>query len=165
MNNQRTIIFPGSFDPLTNGHVDIVRRALLVFDRVLIGVLTNPSKQYLFSTEERIDLVFQEFKSESERVVIKSFSGLLVDFAKQQGAEVVLRGLRAISDFDYEAQMALLNRKLSGNIETLFMVAREENSYISSTLVKQVAPFGGDISALVPAHVRQALLKKYNLTK
>ena len=165
MSDVKTVLFPGSFDPLTNGHVDIVNRALQVFDRVLVGVLTNPNKQYLFSTDERISLISREFESLSDRVIVKSFSGLLVDFAKQQNVQVVLRGLRAISDFDYEAQMALLNRKLSGSIETLFMVAREENSYISSTLVKQVAPFGGNIEGLVPAHVRLALLEKYQIVK
>jgi pantetheine-phosphate adenylyltransferase len=153
-------IFPGSFDPLTNGHIDIATRALALFDRVVIAVLSNPEKHLLFSVEERIALLKSELASDQERVHITSFSGLLVDFASSVGARVIVRGLRAVSDYDYEAQMALMNRSLSQDIETVFLVTREENSYISSSLVKQVAAMGGDVSRFVPARVARALREK-----
>ena len=156
-----TAVFPGSFDPLTNGHVDIVERALAIFDRVIVGVLYNPSKSVLLSQEERVALISKQFVKHRGRVSVVSFSGLLVEFVESTGSRVVLRGLRAISDFDYEAQMALVNRKLAPHIETFFLTAREEHSYISSTVVKQVAMLGGDVSDMVPSGVARALEKKY----
>jgi len=156
-----TAVFPGSFDPLTNGHVDIVERALEIFDRVIVGVLYNPSKSVLLSQEERVALISKQFSKYRGRVSVVSFSGLLVEFVQSTGSRVVLRGLRAISDFDYEAQMALVNRKLAPHIETFFLTAREEHSYISSTVVKQVAMLGGDVSDMVPAGVAKALERKY----
>ena len=154
-------VFPGSFDPLTNGHVDIVERALTTFDVVIVGVLSNPTKEALFSAKERVALVEKQFKSSKGRVIVKSFSGLLVDFVRSVKGSAVIRGLRAISDFDYEAQMALMNRKLSDDsIETYFLMTREENSYISSSVVKQVAKFHGDVSFMVPPLVAKALKAK-----
>lgn len=149
-------VFPGSFDPLTNGHVDIVERSLSLFDRVIVGVLANPSKTPLFSPEERVALIEAQFKR-NKRVKAQAFDGLLVSFAKKIGARTIIRGLRAISDYDYETQMALTNRKLAPKLETVFLVAREENSYISSTVVKQVAKYGGDVSGFVPKIVEKAL--------
>lgn len=153
-------VFPGSFDPLTNGHVDIIERALSIFDRVVVGVLHNPSKHALFNDEERVALIERQFARFRGRVSVVSFSGLLVDFLQSVKSRVVIRGLRAISDFDYEAQMALINRKLAPNTETLFFTAREEHSYVSSTVVKQVALLGGDVSKMVPSVVEKALAKK-----
>lgn len=153
-------VFPGSFDPLTNGHVDVVERALLVFDEIVIGVLNNPGKEGLFTAEERVAIIKEQFHKRRDRVTVMSFSGLLVEFVRKQKSNVVIRGLRAISDYDYEAQMALTNRKLDDEVETLFLMAREVNSYISSTVVKQVARFGGKVSAMVPKPVERALLRK-----
>jgi pantetheine-phosphate adenylyltransferase len=153
-------ICPGSFDPLTNGHVDIVRRSLRVFDRVVVAVLANPGKTTLFSVEERLDIIRAEFADCGPRVEAQSFSGLLVDFVRLYERGVVVRGLRAISDFDYEAQMALVNKKLCEDVETVFLMAREKNSYISSSLVKQVAQLGGSVEALVPERVVAALARK-----
>lgn len=154
-------IFPGSFDPLTMGHVDIVTRALTVFNTVIVAVLDNPDKKSLFTVEEREALISEHFADMGNRVKVASFSGLLVEFAKEQGVKVIIRGLRATSDFDYEAQMALMNRTLTDQIETFFLMTSERYSYVSSSLVKQVAPFGGDVSGLVPPSVARALKQKF----
>ena len=154
-------VFPGSFDPLTNGHVDIIERASEIFPHVIVAVLFNPSKESLFSQAERVALISKQFARYKGRVSVVSFSGLLVDFVQSTKSRVVIRGLRAISDFDYEAQMALINRKLAPRIETFFLTAREEYSYVSSTVVKQVALLGGDVSAMVPKVVERALQKKW----
>jgi pantetheine-phosphate adenylyltransferase len=156
-----TAVFPGSFDPLTNGHVDIIERSLAIFDTVIVGVLNNPAKSTLFSPEERVALISAQFASLKGRVRVQSFSGLLVEFVKSVDSKVIVRGLRAISDFDYEAQMALVNRKLTPDVETFFLTAREEHSYISSSVVRQVAMLGGDVSEMVPSLVVKALRKKY----
>lgn len=153
-------VFPGSFDPLTNGHVDIIERSVAIFGHVVVGVLNNPSKSALFTDEERVALISRQFARYKGKVEVVSFSGLLVEFVQRVKSRVVIRGLRAISDFDYEAQMALINRKLAPNIETLFLTAREEHSYISSTVVKQVALLGGDVSDMVPGVVATALKNK-----
>jgi pantetheine-phosphate adenylyltransferase len=153
-------VVPGSFDPLTNGHVDIIERSLGIFDRVVVGVLNNPSKQSLFAEAERVALLEQQFARYRGRISVVSFSGLLVEFVKSVKSRVVVRGLRAISDFDYEAQMSLINRTLDPSIETFFLTAREEHAYISSTIVKQVAMLGGDVSGMVPPVVARALAKK-----
>lgn len=158
--SKKTIVFPGSFDPFTNGHFDVAKRALKIFDNLVISVVDNPSKKSLFTLDERCEIIKNVFDGLSDKVVVKSFSGLLVDHLKELNASVILRGLRAISDFDYEAQMALVNLHLGGDVETMFMMAREENSYISSTLIKQIAPYGGDVSRLVPSVVKDALIKK-----
>ncbi len=154
------VLFPGTFDPLTLGHVDIVSRSLRIFDKVLVAVLNNPQKSALFTLEERLALVRREFRAYGNRVEVQSFSGLLVDFAERVGATVIVRGLRAISDYDYETQMALMNKNLSKEVETLFLVTKESYSFISSTLVKQVAELGGDVSALVPPGILSALKRK-----
>jgi pantetheine-phosphate adenylyltransferase len=154
-------VFPGSFDPLTNGHVDIIERSSKIFDRVVIGVLDNPSKNGLLSAEERVALIAAQFAKYRGKIEVQAFSGLLVEFAQTVGARVIVRGLRAISDFDYEAQMALVNRNLAPSVETFFLTAREEHSYISSTVVKQVALLGGDVSSMVPGVVAKALHQKY----
>ena len=158
---KRTVIFPGSFDPLTSGHVDIVVRGLELFDKVIVAVLSNPTKDSLFTVQERLELIRHEFAAYKGRVEVDAFRGLLVSYAKKKGTKVIIRGLRAISDFDYEAQMALTNRKLSSNLETVFLATREEYSYISSTVVKQVARFGGDVTQFVPKGVAKALKKRF----
>lgn len=162
---KRIAVFPGSFDPLTNGHVDIINRTLEHFDEVVVAVLANPAKRPLFSTEERKRLVAEQFGDHNEKIRIESFSGLLVDFVRQCGTTIIVRGLRAISDFDYEAQMALVNKKLDEGIETFFLMAREANSYVSSTLVKQIAPLGGDVSEMVPPVVAVALKEMFPVEK
>ncbi len=159
-------VFPGSFDPFTNGHLDIISRASKIFKHIVVGVLSNPDKKTLFSEAERVNMIKAEFDGSNEvNVSVDSFSGLLVDFALKHKATAIIRGLRAVSDFDYEAQMALINKRLAENVETVFMVTRENNSYISSSLVKQVASLGGDVSNFVPLRVQQALLKKLSVAK
>jgi pantetheine-phosphate adenylyltransferase len=160
-----TAVFPGSFDPLTNGHVDVIERSVKLFDKVIVAVLCNPDKNPLLTREEREELIRVQCKRFGGRVEVRGFSGLLVDFLKRNKAKVVIRGLRAISDYDYETQMALINRSLWGEVETVFLVAREENSYISSSLVKQVALHGGDVSKFVPRNVQRALRQKVDARK
>lgn len=154
----RTAVFPGSFDPFHLGHVDVAKRTLQLFDQLIIAVVRNPSKKALFSVEQRMELLKEYFKLEP-RVKIDSFEGLLVDYLKASACRVVVRGLRAISDYDYETQMALLNRNLLPDMETIFLVAKEEHSYVSSSLIKQIAPLGADVSKLVPEIVAAALRK------
>lgn len=158
-------IIPGSFDPLTNGHVDVIQRALRIFDTVIVSVLSNSSKDCLFSVEERLRLIRDSFREEQSRVQVKTFTGLLADFARREGARVIVRGLRAVSDYDYEVQMALMNRSLNDELETVFLVTRKRNSFISSSLVKQVAALGGDVSSMVPPLVGQALQSRFDKEK
>lgn len=153
-------IFPGSFDPLTNGHVDIIERSLRIFDKLIVAVLSNPDKDTLFTVAEREEIIRNALASYGDRVVTQSFSGLLVEYVRRSGARVIIRGLRAISDYDYEAQMALTNRALASEIETFFLITSEQNAYISSSVVRQVAQFGGDVSKMVPASVAEALKRK-----
>lgn len=161
MRKHKTLaVFPGSFDPITNGHVDIIARGLKVFDQVVVAILVNSEKKPLFTVEERLETIRAAFKSQP-RVQVDTFSGLLVDYAMQKGASVIVRGLRAISDFEYEFQMALMNRRLDKRIETVFMMPAEQYSYLSSRLVKEVFQLGGDVSGLVPLVVERRLREKY----
>ena len=155
----RIAIYAGSFDPMTRGHEDLIRRSLEFADRLIVAVANNSSKQPLFTIEERVDLMRRAMADE-KRVEVKSFTGLLVDFAKQEGANVLIRGLRAVSDFEYEYQMALMNRHLSPSLETVFMVPSLDTTYISASLVREVARYGGDISTLVHPVVAAALRAK-----
>lgn len=153
---ERVALYPGSFDPLTNGHLDILFRSRRLADRVIVAILENDSKRPLFSVEERLEMI-REIVGADAGVSVRSFSGLLVDFAAQTGATLLVRGLRAISDYEYELQMALMNRRLAPAIETVFLMAKEEYSYVSSRLVKEVARLGADVSGLVPEPVRHRL--------
>ena len=157
---QRIALYPGSFDPLTNGHLDILSRARRLADRVVVAILENDEKTPLFSVSERIEMI-REIAGDDGSTPVRSFSGLLVDFAREVGATLIVRGLRAVSDYEYELQMALMNRRLTPSIETVFLMAKEEYSYVSSRLVKEVAKLGGDISGLVPESVRQRLAAKF----
>ncbi|MEA2625778.1 MAG: pantetheine-phosphate adenylyltransferase [Candidatus Binatota bacterium] len=159
---ERVAVFPGSFDPITNGHLDIIDRSLQVFDRVIVAVAFNRHKDSaLFTPEERVEMIVECTKG--RRVVADSFSGLLVDYARATGAHVIIRGLRAVADFEYEFQMALMNRHLRPEIETFFVMAGEAHFYTSSRLVKEVAGLGGDISGLVPRTVQLRLGAKLGL--
>jgi pantetheine-phosphate adenylyltransferase len=157
---QRIALYPGSFDPLTNGHLDILSRARRLADRVVVAILENDVKTPLFSVSERIEMI-RGIVADEVSTPVRSFSGLLVDFADEVGATLIVRGLRAVSDYEYELQMALMNRRLNPSIETVFLMANEEYSYVSSRLVKEVAKLGGDVSGLVPESVRQRLAAKF----
>ena len=156
---KRTAVYPGTFDPMTNGHVDLIRRGCHIFDRVLVAVLIDTEKAPLFTVEERLHMIRAIFRREP-KVVVKSFRGLLVEFMRKENARIVVRGLRVVSDFEHEFQMALMNRRLGPEVETLFLTPKEELSYTSSRLVKQVHQLGGDVSGLVPAVVHRALARK-----
>lgn len=152
-------IYPGSFDPITNGHLDIIERASKICDEVIVAVLKNPGKNPLFTLEERVDLI-KKVVQDFPNVKVECFSGLLVDYVMHHDAKVIIKGLRAVSDFEYEFQMALMNRKLAPEVETVFLMASSKHSYLSSSLVKEVARFGGCIEGLVPDIIKQALLEK-----
>ena len=156
----RLAVYPGTFDPLTNGHVDIIRRGARLFDRIVIAVLMNPDKAPLFSVRDRVEITRDVFGAEAN-IEVDTFDGLLVDYAQQKKATVIVRGLRAISDFEYELQMALMNRKLRDDIETVFMMPAEPYTYVSSKLVKEIFALGGSISGLVPDVVESRLVSKY----
>ena len=156
----KTAIYPGSFDPTTNGHTDIITRASRFVDRLVVGVLENPSKTPVFSTEERVNLL-KELTKDMPGVEVRSFSGLTVDFARSLGADLIIRGLRAVTDFEYEFQMALTNRNLADEIETLFIPTSAHCLYLSSSMVKEIALFGGNIDDKVPPIIKEALMDKY----
>ncbi len=156
MRGVRRAIYPGSFDPITNGHLDVIQRAAKLFDEVVVAVAFNEQKTSLFPVDERVALI-QHASATVPNIRIERFDGLLVDFARQQQASAVVRGLRAISDFEFEFQMALMNRKLEPEIETIFMMPAEKYTYISSRIVKEIARLGGDVTAFVPASVAEAL--------
>ncbi len=157
------VVCPGSFDPITNGHLDIVERAAQLFPSVVVAVLENPSKKPLFSLEERVDLIRNAVKH-LKNVEVECFSGLLIDFAKKVGSNLIVKGLRAISDFEIEFQMALNNKRMAPSVETIFMMTKNEYSFLSSSMVKEIIQFGGDISSLVPPGVEAALKRKYGLS-
>ena len=154
-------IYPGTFDPITNGHLDIIGRASRLFHKVIVAVAVNTGKSPLFSLEERVKLI-QEAVSNFNNVEVTGFGNLLVDCARQKGATVILRGLRAVSDFEYEFQMAGMNRNLAPELETLFLTPTEKYTFISSSVIKAIAQFNGDISAFVPDNVQRQLVKKFN---
>lgn len=155
----KVAIYPGSFDPIHNGHLDVIERAAKLWDRIIVASARNESKTGLFSTDERVALI-QTATSHLDSVEVTSFEGLLVDFVEQEKADVVVRGLRAVSDFEYEFQMALMNRSLDQDLETVFLMPSQENIYLSSRIVKEVAKLGGAIEGFVPRVVREALVEK-----
>ncbi len=163
MAGQRIALYPGSFDPLTLGHVDIIKRGSSLFDTIIVAVLENVEKIPMFTVEERLEMIGETF-AKLDNVEADSFSGLLVDYAAKRNATAIVRGIRAISDFEYEFQMALMNRRLAPSIETVFMMPAEEYSYVSSRLVKEVAKLGGNITGLVPKVVEKRLYERARKT-
>lgn len=157
---ERVALYAGSFDPLTNGHLDVLSRARRLADRVIVAILQNDAKKPLFSVEERIEMI-REIVGDDPAISVRSFTGLLVDFARETGATLLVRGLRAVSDYEYELQMALMNRRLEPTIETVFLMAKEEYSYVSSQLVKEVARLKGEVRGLVPESVRKRLVDRF----
>jgi pantetheine-phosphate adenylyltransferase len=156
-------LYAGSFDPITNGHLNIVRRALDVFDHVVVGVAHNPHKDTaLFSVGERVEMIREALADVAAKVTVEPFEGLLVDYARRAGVHVIVRGLRAVSDFEYEFQMAMMNHHLNKRIETVFMIASETYFYTASRLIKEVASLGGDVSAFVPEGVHRRLVEKFS---
>lgn len=152
-------VYPGSFDPCTNGHIDIIERASRLFDKVIVAVLVNSSKKPLFSAEERADMI-KKVAASYDNVEVVCFSGLLVDFIKENNADIVVKGLRAISDFEYEFQMALTNKKLSASFETLFLPARAEYMFLSSSVVKEIARYNGKLDGLVPSELSDMIIER-----
>ena len=159
---EKIAVYPGSFDPITNGHVDIICRSSKIFDKVIVAVAKNYQKSHLFTPDERMDIIKEVFKN-NQKVITDSFEGLLVDYLNKIKVYVIIRGLRAVSDFEFEFQLAQINRKLNKNVETIYMMATEENLYISSRIVKEIAMLNGDVSSLVPSLVQKKLKEKFNL--
>ncbi|MDZ7833737.1 MAG: pantetheine-phosphate adenylyltransferase [Desulfobacterales bacterium] len=157
---ERTAVYPGSFDPVTNGHLDIIQRGLKIFDRIIITILDNPAKQTLFSVDERVALLRESLK-DVENIEIDSYKGLLVDYAQRRQANAILRGMRAVSDFEYEFQMALMNRRLNREIQTVFLMTGLRWIFTSSSIIKEAARFGGNIESMVPPVVQKQLQEKF----
>ncbi len=156
---RKIAIVPGSFDPITYGHIDIIKRSAQLFDEIIVAILVNPDKKYLFTLEEREEMINESIK-DFNNVRVDSFSGLLVNYAKKVNSTVIVRGLRAVSDFEYEMQLTFMNKALDDNIETFYMMANKQYSFISSSIVKGVSGFGADLSKFVPKHVEERLEKK-----
>ena len=161
---EKTAIYPGFFDPITNGHLSIVTRGLDIFDNLIIAILNNPHKAPLFSIDERISMIKQAVKGKSN-IEVDTFDGLLVDYVVQKKSNIILRGIRALSDFEYEFQMALMNRKLNRDVQSVFLMTDYKWFYISSTIIKEAASFGGDVSGLVPKFVNNKLKEKFSTIK
>jgi pantetheine-phosphate adenylyltransferase len=157
---ERTAVYPGSFDPVTNGHLDIIQRGLKIFDRIIVTILDNPAKQTLFSVDERIALLRESLK-DVKNIEIDSYDGLLVDYAQRRHANAILRGMRAVSDFEYEFQMALMNRRLNREVQTVFLMTGLRWIFTSSSIIKEAARFGGDIESMVPPVVQKHLQEKF----
>ncbi|HUJ10097.1 MAG TPA: pantetheine-phosphate adenylyltransferase [Verrucomicrobiae bacterium] len=157
-------VYPGSFDPITNGHLDIIRRAAQLFDRVIVAVALNPEKSPLFDVGQRLALAREAIKN-LPKVGVDEFEGLLVDYARKKRAAVIVRGLRAVSDFEFEFQLSLMNRKLARDIETIFLMTKDEYTFISSRLVKEICQLGGNVSEFVPRGVERAMKRKFGLTR
>ena len=160
MTDKRIAIYPGSFDPLTNGHVDVIERALEIFDEVIVAVLHNPSKKALFSSQERVEMIKQSFNG-LKPVEVDTFDGLLVDYAKIKNATAIIRGMRAVSDFENEFQMAMMNRKLHKDVQSVFLMTGLRWIFTSSSIIKEAAQFGGNISDMVPEPVKLKLMEKF----
>jgi len=158
----KTAVYPGTFDPITNGHIDIIKRALTMFDRIIVAVSIDSSKKPLFSAEERISMI-QEAIRDIKNIEVDSFQGLLVNYAIRTNATAIIRGLRAVSDFEYEFQLALMNRRLNENIETVFLMPNEKFTYLNSSIVREVASLKGNINDFVPKNVKEKLAEKYKL--
>jgi pantetheine-phosphate adenylyltransferase len=162
--SNRVAIYPGSFDPITNGHVDLIKRGLNIFDEIIVLLAYNPNKTYLFTVEERMEMI-REIFSDTKGVRVDSYSGLLVDYLKISGTSIIIRGMRALSDFEYEFQMALMNRRQTRKIETVFLMSGFKWFYTSSRLIKEVVSLGGSVKGLVPDNVNQKLIDKFNTKK
>ena len=163
MSEPTVAIYPGTFDPVTCGHTDVCRRALMMFDHIVVGVADNPQKQPFFSLEERIDMLETVF-SKDDQITVKPFSGLLIDFAKECDSKIIIRGLRAISDFEFEVQLAGMNRSLAPGIETVFLTAAEKFAFVSSSLVREIARLKGDVSEFIHPQIHQRLKDKLHLS-
>ena len=161
MNTQRTAIYPGTFDPITFGHLDIMRRALSLCDRLIVAVALSPKKNPLFQSEDRVNFI-KESVRDLKGIDVMPFDTLLTDFAQSNNANIIIKGLRAVSDFEYELQMGLMNRNLNDNLETVFMIPSQEYSFLSSSFVKEIAKHGGDVSKMVPNCVQEGLAKIYS---
>lgn len=159
--DQTIAVYPGTFDPITMGHLDIIHRGLNLFDKVVIAIAVNSAKTPLFSIEERIQMTRDCFPDQAQNIEVDTVDGLLVDYAYKKGARAIIRGLRAVSDFDYEFQLALMNRRIEREVETVFLMTGFRWIYISSTIIKEAARYGGDVSGLVPDHVCEKLREKY----
>jgi pantetheine-phosphate adenylyltransferase len=158
---ERVVLYPGSFDPITNGHLDVAQRAMELFDRVIFGIAVHTPKSTLFAAEERMTLAREVLAAAGDRVEVVVFEGLLIDFARRRGVTAIVRGLRAVADFEFEFQLALVNRNFAPEIETIFLMPKESLIYLSSSLIKEISQLGGDVSALVPPNVDRALRLKF----